>query len=252
MQLFYNVEEWQNYRRNLQFSSLGFVPTMGNLHVGHASLIAASQQDNDKTVVSLFINPTQFDQADDFTHYPRSLEEDLNLLRSLNVHYCILPNEQAMYADGYRYQVQENQLSEKMEGQQRPGHFTGVLTVVMKLLNLVQPTNAYFGEKDYQQYVLIKDMAAAFFLPVNIKACATIRESSSLAYSSRNNRLNPAERQLAEKFATIFHQHQPYQALYDTLTALGVQVEYIVEDNGRRFIAVKIGKIRLIDNYAFK
>ena len=252
MQLFHNLDEWRRFRQTLPLDlSLGFAPTMGNLHIGHASLFAASQQENDLTITSLFVNPTQFNQANDFTHYPRSLEADIELLTQAGVDYCILPHEKAIYADNYCYQVQENSRSLWMEGQYRPGHFTGVLTVVMKLLNLTKPHRAYFGEKDYQQFQLIHEMATAFFMDVEIKACPTIREASNLAYSSRNNRLTQEQRLIANQFARIFHQAElSAEQLMTELRQVDLVVEYLEEHEGRRFIAVKIGDIRLIDNYA--
>jgi pantoate--beta-alanine ligase len=251
MQIFHELQEWMRFRQSLDpKASIGFVPTMGNLHRGHGSLFTISKQENDYTAASLFINPTQFNQRDDFTHYPRTLEADLKLLEQAAVDFCILPTEQAMYADGYRYQLQETELCQLMEGKQRPGHFTGVLTVVMKLLQLARPHRAYFGEKDYQQYLLIRDMATAFFMNIEVKACPTIREESGLAYSSRNNRLSPSQRLEAEQFARTFHQVNDCEQIIAALKKQGILVEYIEEYEGRRFAAVKIGDIRLIDNYA--
>lgn len=252
MQIFNTLDEWLTVRRSLPATlSLGFVPTMGNLHAGHASLLAISKQENEQTAASIFINPTQFNRADDFKHYPRTLDADLALLEEAGVAYCLLPTEEAIYAEGYRYQLQETTLCQLMEGKHRPGHFTGVLTVVMKLLNLVRPARAYFGEKDYQQYLLIRDMAAAFFMEMEIKACPTIREAGGLAYSSRNTRLNPNERQQAEKFARLFHQpNQSATHLLKELTENNIKVEYLEDYQNRRYTAVQIGDIRLIDNYA--
>lgn len=254
MQIFHHLEEWRAFRRGLPLDlSLGFAPTMGNLHIGHASLFAASRQENDRTITSLFVNPTQFNQANDFTHYPRTLKEDLELLTQAGVDYCLLPDEKEIYADNYCYQVQENSRSQLMEGQHRPGHFNGVLTVVMKLLNLTKPHRAYFGEKDYQQLQLIRDMTAAFFMDVEIKACPTIRETSNLAYSSRNNRLSKEQRLIADQFARIFHQTDlSVKQLLIELNKLDLVVDYLEEHQGRRFIAVKIGDIRLIDNYSLQ
>lgn len=250
MQIFHRLDDWQNLRKNLNFKeSLGFVPTMGNLHDGHASLYERCKKENTYTSASIFINPTQFNQRDDFTHYPRTLEADLKLLEKLGVDFCLLPNEQSIYADHYRFQVQETELTQIMEGKQRPGHFNGVLTVVLKLLNLVRPQRAYFGEKDYQQFQLISDMVSAFFLDIEIIPCPTIREESGLAFSSRNNRLSPEERRLAEQFARLFHQ-EPLSSVISKLEEIGVVVEYIEEHQGRRFAAVKVGEIRLIDNFA--
>jgi pantoate--beta-alanine ligase len=250
MQIFHNISEWLIVRRSLaSHLSVGFVPTMGNLHAGHASLFTASKNENDYTVASIFINPTQFNRPDDFAHYPKTLAADLNLLLQAGVDYCLLPTEQAMYADNYRYQLQETELCQLMEGKHRPGHFTGVLTVVMKLLNLTRPDRAYFGEKDYQQYLLIRDMVAAFFMNVEIKVCPTIREASGLAYSSRNNRLTPDQRLLAEKFAGIFLLNKEADWIVSELRSQGITVEYLENYGDRQFAAVTIGDVRLIDNY---
>lgn len=250
MQIFHDLTEWRAFRKTLDAkASLGFVPTMGNLHAGHASLFSTSTKENDYSLASIFINPTQFNRKDDFTHYPRTLNADLELAKACGIDYCLLPSEEAIYGDGYRYQLQETELCALMEGKQRPGHFTGVLTIVLKLLNLAKPTRAYFGEKDYQQYLLIRDMANAFFMDIEIKACPTIRESSGLAYSSRNSRLNPRERVLAEEFARIFHQRKNITDIIEELDQNSIQVEYIEEYENRCFAAVMIGNIRLIDNY---
>lgn len=250
MQIFHQTQAWLAFRPSLDTAgSIGFVPTMGNLHSGHASLIEQSKQQTDKTVVSLFINPTQFNHQDDFTHYPRTLEADLALLEQLGVDYCLIPNEQDIYNDSFRYRVEETELCQIMEGAKRPGHFTGVLTVVLKLLNLVRPSLALFGEKDYQQYLLIRDMVKAFFLPIRIQSCPTIRESSGLAYSSRNNRLSPEERELAEAFARIFQQVGTTAEIVAALQERGIDVDYVLDYEGRRYAAVIIGAIRLIDNY---
>jgi len=250
MQIYYNLNEWLQVRKNIpNHLSIGFAPTMGNLHVGHASLFATSQRENDVTVASIFVNRTQFNQASDFDHYPRTLDADLEQLEKNGVDFCLIPTEQDIYQDDYRYQVHETKRSAILEGEFRPGHFTGVLTIVMKLFNLVKPTRSYFGEKDYQQYQLIHDMAAAFFMDIEVIACPTIRESSGLAYSSRNNRLTPEERQLADKFAFAFHQLSSCDEVIKKLNELGIAVEYIRELNNRRYAAVNIGNVRLIDNF---
>jgi pantoate--beta-alanine ligase len=245
------LNNWQGIRRALpQSTSLGLVPTMGNLHAGHLSLVAQSQQDNHKTAVTLFVNPTQFNNPDDFTHYPRTLEADLAYLEHAGVDYCLIPNQEIIYSDNYRYQLEETKQSLTMEGEHRPGHFTGVLTVVMKLLNLARPTRAYFGEKDYQQLSLIQGMVKAFLLDIEIKACPIIREPSGLAYSSRNTRLSLEGRKQAEAFAQIFHKASSCDDAINALKKTGVNIDYIEEQHGRRFAAVLIENIRLIDNYA--
>lgn len=251
MQIINHITQWRSVRASVpNNSSIGFVPTMGNLHQGHASLFQASVRENAVTVVSLFVNPTQFNQTDDFIHYPRTQEADLNILRQSGVDYCLLPDEKTMYADDYRFQVQESTETQYLEGKQRPGHFTGVLTVVMKLLQLVKPHNAYFGEKDYQQYQLIRDMVAAFFMDIDIKSCPTIREPSLLPYSSRNQRLKPQELELAHRFAQIFHSTNNCETIIAKLKDIEIDVEYVEEYDNRRYAAVKIGDVRLIDNYA--
>lgn len=254
MQIYNSITEWNIMRRDIPGQyTLGFVPTMGNLHRGHAQLIEACQQENDQTIVSIFVNPKQFNRADDFTHYPRTLDEDLKLLTHMGVDHCLLPEEDSLYADDYAYQISEHHISHEMEGRCRPGHFTGVLTIVMKLFNLVKPSSAYFGEKDYQQLELIKGMVNAFFMNIRIKPCPTVRETSGLPYSSRNNRLNIAERQLADHFARTFHQpKRSLEEIHQALQTLGIQIEYLEEHAGRRFIAVKIGEIRLLDNVLIK
>lgn len=250
MQIFYHLHEWQKVRQTIPNDySIGFIPTMGNLHKGHAALYQRSIQENDCTVASIFINPTQFNNNNDFCLYPRTLEADLELLEKLGVDYCIIPNETDMYADNYSYQIQEANQQELMEGKVRPGHFTGVLTVVMKLFNLVKPHKAYFGEKDYQQLQLIRNMVKAFFIEIEIIPCETIREDSSLACSSRNNRLNAEQRQLADSFAKMFHQNIEDSILLEKFADMGIAVEYLEYHFNRRFIAVNIGGIRLIDNY---
>ena len=252
MQVFRDLNEWRQVRKTLPaHQSIGFVPTMGNLHAGHASLFTTSKQENDCTIASVFINPTQFNQPTDFKHYPRTLDADLALLERTGVDYCLLPDKQAVYPDEYRYKLDEISLAHQMEGRQRPGHFTGVLTVVMKLFNLVRPTQAYFGEKDYQQLQLIRGMVDAFFMDITIVGTPTIREASGLAYSSRNTRLTPEQRQQADQFATIFHQHSSCEQIIKALDAIGVAVDYIEEHEGRRYAAVHIGDVRLIDNYCF-
>lgn len=252
MDIFENsLADWRALRNSLpQNTSLGLVPTMGNLHVGHMSLITQSQQDNHKTAVTLFVNPTQFNNPDDFTHYPRTRDADLAQLERAGVDYCLIPDQNLIYADNYRYQLEETALSLIMEGLHRPGHFTGVLTVVMKLFNLVRPTRAYFGEKDYQQLSLIRDMVDAFLLEIKIKSCPTIREPSGLAYSSRNTRLSPEGRKQAAAFATIFHQAPSCDDAISALKKIDITIDYIEEHYSRRFAAVWVENIRLIDNYA--
>lgn len=253
MQIINTVVDWQILRRQMPPTvSLGFVPTMGNLHLGHQSLLQICRNNNDLSVASIFVNPTQFDRSADFKHYPKTLEADLTLLEDIGVDYCFLPDTQSLYPEGFRYRITEHDKSVHLEGAKRPGHFSGVLTVVMMLLQIIKPHRSYFGEKDYQQYQLIRDMAKSFFLDGDIIACPTIRESSGLAFSSRNNRLSPEQRVLAEQFALIFHQNKSCTDITQELCDLGIKVDYIEDYDQRRFAAVYLGDIRLIDNYAHK
>lgn len=249
MKIIKSLTEWQQCRSELK-GTIGFVPTMGNLHQGHLSLYQRSIQENEITIASIFINPTQFNNAEDFKHYPKTLEQDFSYLEKLGVDYCLLPTQAELYPDHYNYRVTEMSLSLAMEGEHRPGHFDGVLTVVLKLLNMVQATKAYFGEKDYQQYQLVKGMSEALFLTTQIVGCPIIRDEQGLALSSRNNRLNDDELAKARIFAQLFHQRELSVATIKlSLSRHDIEVEYIEEREGRRFAAVFIGSIRLIDNY---
>ena len=227
---------------------LGFVPTMGALHEGHLSLVEASRENNAFTVVSIFINPKQFDDAGDFEAYPADYQEDLDRLEKAGVDAVLLPDAGKIYADDYRFKITENEFSQQLCGAHRPGHFDGVLTVVMRLLNLVRPDNAYFGEKDYQQLHLIRDMAAAFFMPVNIVACATVREADGLAMSSRNQRLDKRQREKAAILYAALNQSRSAEQARDVLTRQGFEVDYVEDIAGRRLAAARLGDTRLIDN----
>lgn len=248
MKVFTSIAHWQDYRNALWQNPLGFVPTMGALHSGHLSLVEDSLKDNEATVVSIFVNPKQFDEDSDFQAYPIELDKDLKSLEEVGVSAVLLPDSEQIYADDYRFKVTESEFSRRLCGAHRPGHFDGVLTVVMRLLNLVRPDNAYFGEKDYQQLKLIEDMVSAFFMQVNIVACATVRESDGLAMSSRNQRLDTNERQRAASFyATLRHSRDPEEARH-LLSEQGFDVDYVEELAGRRLAAVRLGDTRLIDN----
>ena len=250
MKIVTELSDWQRMRKAMAGSTtIGFIPSMGNLHRGHLSLFEKSLQDNVITVGSIFVNPTQFNQQEDYLNYPKTLANDIELLRNMGVDYCLLPAKDALYHDGYCYQLHENEMSRIMEGKHRPGHFIGVLTIVMKLLQLVKPNNSYFGLKDYQQFKLIQGMVRAFFMDVEVIGCPIIREASGLALSSRNNRLSFDEKDKAHQFASIFHQKKNISETQKAIESIGVEVEYIEEYDNRRFIAVKIGDIRLIDNF---
>jgi len=244
-----DIAKWRALRPTLS-GSVGFVPTMGALHDGHASLLEASVARDDVTVLSIYVNPTQFNDPKDLANYPDTLQDDLAVARAIGVDYVILPRYAD--ADDYRYQVIENQFSNDLCGGNRPGHFTGVLTVVMKLLNLVRPQRAYFGKKDYQQYLLVRDMVASFFMDVEIVGCETVRECDGLAMSSRNKLLTPQARRLAGKFNLALRSDSSDAKVRDDLTALGFQVDYVETRGDRRFGAIVVDcgdhTVRLIDN----
>ena len=244
-----SVEEWISVRtREVRARQVGFIPTMGALHEGHQSLIERSMRENDLTVVSIFVNPTQFNSEDDFRMYPRSDEKDFSRLSELGVNYVFFPNYEELYPDNFTYKISEHALSLRMEGVGRPGHFDGVLTVVMKLLNIIQPARGYFGEKDFQQYTLVSKMCKAFFLQTEIIMCPTIRDIDGLALSSRNQLLSAEDRKRAALFPVLLRSDKAPDAVTRELESAGFKVAYITEVDGRRFGAVCIGKVRLIDN----
>lgn len=250
MNVFTSIQEWQSQRKSNKEQTIGLVATMGNLHQGHLSLVSQSMKDNDLTLVSVFVNPTQFNNEEDFANYPNTLAEDLTLLQHAGVDYCLVPTKEQLYPDNYCYQLHETELSQRLEGPGRPGHFNGMLTVVLKLLMLAQADRAYFGEKDYQQYQLIQGMVDAFFIPTRIICCPTIREPSGLALSSRNNRLSASKLEKARLFAQLFHQGPTPEKIKSALRQIGIEVEYVTDYQQRRYAAVHIGSVRLIDNYA--
>ena len=176
---------------------VGLVPTMGALHAGHASLIERARQDCECVVVSIFVNPLQFDREGDLDRYPRTLEADLEVCAARGVDVVFAPAVSEMYPSPPSCVVEVGRIADYLCGQHRPGHFRGVATVVMKLFQIVQPDRAYFGEKDAQQLAIIRRLVRDFNVPVSIEAIATVREPDGLAMSSRNRRLDPGERELA-------------------------------------------------------
>jgi len=254
---------------------IGFVPTMGSLHEGHLSLVRRSKQENHTTVVSIFVNPIQFGPAEDFQNYPRDAESDSEKLRKEEVDILFMPNASLMYPGGFSTHVEVEGLSGKLCGAFRPSHFRGVATVVTKLFNIVKPARAYFGQKDFQQTVVIRRMVKDLDMDIDIVLCPTIRERDGLAISSRNTYLNEAQRAAAPvvfrclneasgliKSGIIDATHiqrimqerilaEPavsgvdYMGIYDPVT-LDVLSE--LRDGVLLAAAVKIGRTRLIDN----
>ncbi len=244
-----SLTAWRDLRRSPDWAgrTIGFVPTMGALHAGHEALLARARAENERVLLSIFVNPTQFNDPADLARYPRTLEADL-ALAAPHIDAVFAPPAEAFYPDGYRYRVTENTLSTQLEGAQRPGHFDGVLTVVLKLFNVVQPHRAYFGEKDWQQLELVRGMVEALLLPVEIVACPTVRDADGLALSSRNRRLSPTARQRAAAFPRVLCTAPGAREATEQLRREGLDVDYVEDRNGRRLGAVRLEGVRLIDN----
>jgi pantoate--beta-alanine ligase len=249
---FDSIAAWREERaRHIeQRVTLGFVPTMGAIHEGHLSLVDRSRAENDRTLVSIFVNPTQFNDPSDRQAYPQPIDRDLELLRNAGTDFVLLPRPADIYRDGYRFRVSETSLSRTLEGAHRPGHFDGVLTVVLKLFQIAQAHRAYFGEKDWQQLMLVRQMAEAFFLSTQVVACPTVREHDGLAYSSRNVRLRAGQRERAPAFYRILFTAATVDDAVRELRGEGFTVDYVEEQDGRRLAAVRLGDVRLIDNVA--
>ena len=265
-----------------QGKTIGFVPTMGALHAGHAALVQKACSENEICVVSIFVNPTQFNNAEDLQKYPRTLEKDTTLLESLGVHFVFAPSAEEMYSAEEmqaRFSFDFNGLDEVMEGKMRPGHFNGVVQVVSRLFELVRPTRAYFGEKDFQQLAIIRHMVehstlSSNFNNLKIVGCPIVREASGLALSSRNERLSDNEKQTAVaisqtliaslEWAKTDSLEEVQKRVIDTINAIdGLEVEYyeIVDkttlqptttfDNAIGCVTVYCGPVRLIDNIQY-
>jgi pantoate--beta-alanine ligase len=255
-------------------ADIGVVPTMGALHAGHDSLVNRARRENQRVIVSIFVNPAQFGPNEDFERYPRPFEQDRARLEALGVDAIFHPPVDQIYPPAFKTRVDAGPLAEVLEGKSRPGHFAGVLTVVLKLFNLTQPKRAYFGQKDFQQVVLVRQLVRDFGLPVRIVAVPTIRHPDGLAMSSRNAYLDPEQRgrapaiyQAITEAAQAFTSGETDPARLEGQTrqrlasAPGLAVDYVavVDDTtlGRPAraipgsvlaVAVKLGSIRLIDN----
>lgn len=201
MKVYSKTSDLKNVINNVkaQGKTIGFVPTMGALHNGHISLVNTSEEQCDITIVSIFVNPTQFNNIEDLNNYPRTLEEDIKLLeKSTKCEILFSPSFTDVYPEDFqKSELNLGLLENVMEGKHRPGHFEGVVNVVKRLFEIVEPTKAFFGLKDFQQVAVIKYMTKAFSLPVEIMACPTLRETSGLAMSSRNQRLSENEKEEA-------------------------------------------------------
>ncbi len=196
MEVIKTVEEMRRRRPSLA-EPLGFVPTMGFLHQGHLALIRQAKEDNASVAVSIFVNPAQFAPGEDYDKYPRDMQNDLAELEKIGVDVVFTPSRGEMYPHSFNSRVEVDRLTSRLEGASRPKHFSGVTTVVTKLFNIINPTRAYFGQKDAQQVAIIKKMVADLNMDIRIISLPTVREPDGLAMSSRNSYLNPRERQAA-------------------------------------------------------
>jgi pantoate--beta-alanine ligase len=280
--LYSTISSFLNFRRAIKQQqphlSIGFVPTMGALHEGHLSLVHAARQQNDIVIASVFVNPTQFGKGEDFDKYPRQLEQDSKLLGDYGVDHLLAPSIEDMYGQHHATYVDCTGFEDIPEGIARPGHFRGVATIVTKLFNIVQPSHAYFGQKDAAQCVLIQRMVEDLNMDINVVVMNTIRESDGLAKSSRNAYLTPAERQAA---TVVYRSLMAAKEVFDKSPSVSsaelvattrrlLQTEPLVsdiqyisidskanmkpilqptkEDGAVISLACKVGSVRLIDN----
>jgi pantoate--beta-alanine ligase len=250
MRVWNTIAEWRGRRQSLEGSTLGFVPTMGALHAGHTSLVERCRRENDIVAVSIFVNPWQFNDPSDLQKYPRRLDQDRALLESLGADDLLVPPASEMYPDGLRFRLEPGEADRVLEGAYRPGFLEGVLTIVLKLLNLVRADRAYFGEKDYQQLRIVSDMVKEFFLTTEIVPCPTVREQSGLAMSSRNALLSPECRRHAARLYRVLKTAATPSEATAGLQANGFTVDYVEDLWGRRLAAASLGGVRLIDNVA--
>lgn len=272
-----SLTEFNTFRENLT-GSIGLVPTMGALHDGHLSLVKKSNQVCDNTIVSIFINPTQFSPNEDLDTYPKTIKGDIELLKTLNVGAIFLPTNEDIYPNGYSTFINEESLSRELEGKSRPSFFKGVTTILVKLFNIVNPTHSFFGQKDAQQLRVVKKIVSDLNFNIKIISCPTIREKNGLAMSSRNKNLSNCDRQ---KAAIIYKSLCHSISLLNNgerdannikkeiskilLTEQSISIDYISVANEHSLkeidnaittnilisIAICIKNIRLIDNISF-
>ena len=227
---------------------VGLVPTMGALHAGHASLIGHAHLECETVVVSVFVNPSQFDDPQDLAAYPRDEERDIAFAEAEGAHVFFAPSVEEMYPPGYQTWVDVEELSRGLEGAHRPGHFRGVATVCLKLFNIVRPRYAYFGQKDAQQLAVLRRMARDLNLDVDVTSVVTVRDPDGLALSSRNVRLTPAEREAALALPRALATRD-LEAARAELAGLDVDYVEIADfDPPVLAAAVRVGSVRLIDN----
>ncbi len=276
MEVITKINQMRTWVRSVKDSkkSIGFVPTMGALHDGHISLMRSAREENDEFAVSIYLNPTQFDKDDDFENYPRQLDMDIEISRKENADVVFAPCTEEIYPEGLDTPVTHDKLTDTLCGRVRPGHFSGVITIVTKLFNIIQPDRAYFGQKDYQQCAVVKKLVADNNMDIDIHVCPTVREEDGLALSSRNRRLSIEERQdalciygsLLKARAMFDSNIKDAEEIIEEMASIikntkNTKIDYVsivnaqtLEDlssiNGKALaaVAVWIGDTRLIDN----
>ncbi len=276
MQTVRTIKDMQALSTKMRFckKTIGFVPTMGALHEGHLSLVRRSKDENDVTVVSIFVNPTQFGPKEDFKKYPRDIEGDLNKLSASKVDATFIPGINEMYPEGFSTSIRTGGIAEMLCGTSRPGHFDGVATVVAKLFNIVMPDRAYFGQKDFQQSVVIEKIVKELNFDIDIIVCPTVREDDGLAMSSRNSYLSQQERKSAlvlyralkygenliiNGMDDLFHVKRGIETFIKSEPDAAIDYIEIVDPENLEqaekikrpaviCLAVKVGSTRLIDN----
>lgn len=273
MKIARNISELALARKSVA-ADLALVPTMGALHAGHLSLVELAQSKAAATAVSIFVNPSQFNNADDLKKYPRTIENDLELLKVAGVDIVFIPDVAELYPDGFQTSIALSELSQPLEGKFRPGHFKGVATVVTILLNLVQPSKVVFGEKDFQQLCVVKQLIKDLKIPVEVIPAPTFREESGLAMSSRNELLSKADREIASNISKVlisarsqveagetdcekiinkchelFNQEKAIDVEYLIIaSSINLIQQKEITKNSRVFFAGAIAGVRLIDN----
>jgi len=277
MQIIKSISEFNKIRDTLA-GSIGFVPTMGALHEGHLSLIKTAKSSCQNTIVSIFVNPKQFAPNEDFSSYPRTLEQDINKLHSLDIDILFMPREDEIYNRNSPDIIYDNYMFNILEGKTRPGFFNGVCIVVAKLFDIVKPTDTFFGEKDFQQLRIIEKMSSDLNYNINIVPCQIIREPNGLAMSSRNKHLSPSEVEKSKiifntlelGFKMIKNDIKMVEDIYNTLNAKlkqesAIKIDYLkvvdydsliefsdfINDSFAICIAGYINKVRLIDNITY-
>ena len=277
MEICRSIDAMRSLRKKLN-GSVGFVPTMGALHEGHLSLVSASKNQCDFSIASIFVNPIQFNDPRDLKNYPRDEVKDIKLIRRLNVDAVFIPEPSQFYPNNFSTEVIENSVTQGLEGESRPGHFTGVATVLTKFFNIVEPTHSFYGEKDAQQYRVIAKMATDLNFNIKIISCPTVREDTGLAMSSRNENLTPEARKKAAviysglklaKTALMNGEQDPkkiiefirfhiskeplaeiiYISIADNKTLK--EVDHEIESDVLVSIAVNFDNVRLIDNFTY-